>query len=224
MIVIIGDISDSRKLKKRNEIQDKLNRCLEEINERFNRSIVAKFSITLGDEFQGVLNKVEDLFNIIHYIESKMEEVNILYSIGIGNIYTKINKNTPLGTDGPAWWDARDSLNLLKDRQKRGVYGKSNIYLSGKIPIETLDTINNSLVLCYRIKQQWTRKQKEIFNYIFKTTGLNDKIIQTELASKFMIAESDVNRKIKTSGFIDYVRMFKSIEKLLNTYGEVIYD
>lgn len=223
MIVIIGDISNSRKLKNRDVIQDKLNRCLDEVNEKFKSSIVAKFSITLGDEFQGVLNRVNDLFNIIHYIESTMEDVNILYSVGIGEIYTKINQNTPLGTDGPAWWGARDSLNLLKEKQKRGVSGKSNIYLSGKIPVETIDVINNSLVLCYRIKQQWTKNQREIFNYIFKNTGLNDKIIQTELASTFNIAESDVNRKIKTSGFMDYVRMFKSIEKLLNSYGEVIY-
>lgn len=220
MFVIIGDIVSSRKINNRFEIQEKLNKCFDKINKDYQDSFVSKISITLGDEFQGILSKSKDLFNIINRIEREMDTINIRFSIGVGNITTRIPNDTPLGSDGPVWWSARDSIEYIKEKNKRGVYGKTNIIISGNIKEEILELINNSLVLCYRIKNNWTKKQKEIFNYVFKKHGVTDNFIQAEIASIFGIAESDINRKIKTSGFMDFVKTINSIGNIIKLYGE----
>lgn len=54
-IAIIGDIRNSRLLADRKEIQIKLGNVLDRINREHAPSISAKFMITLGDEFQGLL-------------------------------------------------------------------------------------------------------------------------------------------------------------------------
>jgi len=53
---IIGDIVESKKILNRNEAQEKLNHILKDINIEYERNIAAKFIITLGDEFQGLLS------------------------------------------------------------------------------------------------------------------------------------------------------------------------
>ena len=116
MFVIIGDIVNSRKINNRFEIQENLNKCFDKINNDYQKSIVSKISITLGDEFQGILSKSKDLFNIINRIEREMDTINIRFSIGVGEITTRIHKNTPLGTDGPAWWGAGDSIEYIKKK------------------------------------------------------------------------------------------------------------
>lgn len=55
-IVVIGDICGSKHLNNRKEIQDKLREILNKINNKYKLDIVAKFVITLGDEFQGLLS------------------------------------------------------------------------------------------------------------------------------------------------------------------------
>ena len=52
---IIGDIIDSKTIKDRLSIQNKLTNCLNVINQTYHDEIVANFTITLGDEFQGLL-------------------------------------------------------------------------------------------------------------------------------------------------------------------------
>ena len=54
-IAIIGDIKGSKKLDNRNEVQKKLTSVLDDINKKYKDDIYSKFTITLGDEFQGLL-------------------------------------------------------------------------------------------------------------------------------------------------------------------------
>ena len=58
-IAIIGDIKNSKELEDRKNIQVKLKTVLNEVNEKYKLVISAKFMITLGDEFQGLLCSAE---------------------------------------------------------------------------------------------------------------------------------------------------------------------
>ena len=53
-VAIIGDIIGSRQLPDRAQIQLRLEKFLSHINVRFSKFVVAKFVITIGDEFQGL--------------------------------------------------------------------------------------------------------------------------------------------------------------------------
>ena len=58
---IIGDIKRFKKIENRCEIQEKLKKILDNVNSIYNNDISAKFLITLGDEFQGLLEMIEFL-------------------------------------------------------------------------------------------------------------------------------------------------------------------
>ena len=54
-VAIIGDIKGSKQISNRSQIQKKLGHVLKDVNETYKADISAKFIITLGDEFKGLL-------------------------------------------------------------------------------------------------------------------------------------------------------------------------
>ena len=89
-VAIIGDIIDSKKIKNRNEVQQKLKHVLSKINQSYDDIIAANFIISLGDEFQGLLCQQEKVFEIINDIEMNMFPIKIRFGIGVGKIDTDI--------------------------------------------------------------------------------------------------------------------------------------
>ena len=74
-IALIADIKESRCLENRFEIQMKMKRILEKINTEYEKDISSKFLITLGDEFQGLLNNGNNLLKIIQDIQMMLHPV-----------------------------------------------------------------------------------------------------------------------------------------------------
>lgn len=118
-IAIIGDIKKSRELEKRQEVQNKLKIVLEEINEKYLEDISAKFLITLGDEFQGLLFDGRNILKIIREIQMSLYPVELRFGIGIGKITTEIDTDRALGADGPGYYNARKAIEILKINEKR---------------------------------------------------------------------------------------------------------
>ena len=61
---LIGDIIDSKKIDNRYQVEKILETCLNDLNTEFKEVLVSKLSITLGDEFQGLLTLDAPLFQI----------------------------------------------------------------------------------------------------------------------------------------------------------------
>ena len=114
LVAIIGDIVDSKKINehKRNEYQNILREVLIDINTTYKNEISSNFIITLGDEFQGLLKSSKHLFDILELIQFKMDAVKIRFGVGLGKIYTEIDPTSSIGSDGPAYHRARNSLSF----------------------------------------------------------------------------------------------------------------
>ena len=102
---IIGDIKRSKKIENRCEIQEKLKKILDNVNSIYNNDISAKFLITLGDEFQGLLEITAPILEIIKYIQRE--------------ISTLINHEAAIGADGPAFYAAREMIEFLREQEKK---------------------------------------------------------------------------------------------------------
>lgn len=211
---IIGDIINSKTLKDRLNIQNKLANCLHLINQEYQDEIAADFTITLGDEFQGLLKRPKYLFEMLSKIEITMYPLKIRFGIGIGEILTKINRNLSLGSDGPCWWHARDMINDLKQNHK-GLRLLSNIKISGIKDQNILNLINVSLSLCYSIKNNWTKDQKKVTDFIILNYGLTDKFIQKKIAESLNLSPVNINKKLKLSLFYDLIYSLQAITKIL---------
>lgn len=199
-IAIIGDIKQSKKIENRKEIQIKLNNLLNDINKRYNSDIASMFTITLGDEFQGLLYNGTNLINIISDIERKMSPIKIRFGVGIGSITTDIDRNISIGADGPAYYNARKAVDLLKTNEKRKQKNSSNIYVEADEDNEaTTIMINTILMLMNVIKESWSDRQREI---IMNMMEYQDS--QTDVANRLNIKQPAVQKSLANGKYYAY--------------------
>ncbi len=78
---LIGDIIGSKKIDNRYQVQKSLESCLADLNNEFQAVLASKLSITLGDEFQGLLSLDAPLFQIIDRINLAMKPYQVRFGI-----------------------------------------------------------------------------------------------------------------------------------------------
>ncbi|AJA49128.1 hypothetical protein CPAST_c30620 [Clostridium pasteurianum DSM 525 = ATCC 6013] len=210
-IAIIGDIKESKKIADRNYVQEKLREVLNDINEYYLNDISSKFMITLGDEFQGLLYSGANVMNIISEIERKMYPVKIRFGVGVGDITTHINKEMPLGADGPGYYKARAAIEYLKQNEKRKQTNPADIRIEvdGDNQSTTL-MINTILSLISAIKEDWSDRQREIIWDI-----LEHKDSQTNVAKRLNIKQPSVQKSLANGKYYAYKEAVEAIEKAL---------
>lgn len=157
-IILMADIQDSGSKNSIN-IMDFFRQTVDEINVVFKKNIESPLTITLGDEFQGVIKNVPNSINIIYYIEELIVKNNInfklRYVINEGKIDTKINPIRSYEMLGQGLTDARNQLNELKKN-------KSRFFISLTSEPKNI-VLNESFVVFQNIIDNWNiEKDQEI--------------------------------------------------------------
>lgn len=213
---IIGDIKDSKRIEKRSQIQKKLAGVLNEINDFYKSEISAKFIITLGDEFQGLLNKNEHLLDIIKHIQKKMYPVQLRFGVGIGEISTNVFYEAAIGADGPAYYAARNMIEELRDQEKKLKRQAADIQLSiFDTKCFEIEEINLILALMKIIEDRWSDKQRYTIWDMAQNGGS-----QEECAKRMDTTQSTVARRLSDGSYLTYKRAKKTIDEALKYLGE----
>lgn len=210
-IAVIGDIKNSKKIENRNQIQETLNHVLKDINVFYDTDISAKFTITLGDEFQGLLIRAEHLLDIIRFIQREMYPVKLRFGVGIGEISTNIFSEAALGADGPAYYAAREMLEELRKQEKKLKKQAADILISvyDKEDFEITE-INTILALMEIIEAGWSDKQRYTIWDMERNGGS-----QAECAKRMDTTQSTVARRLADGSYITYKRAKKTVDKAL---------
>lgn len=178
-VALIADIIASKKLKERAQTQQILSDILGTLNKSFEDSLESHLTITLGDEFQGIVKDVGTAFLLIDIITLELqlrthqqlgEEISLRWGIGIGELTTPIkNKEVSIGADGPAYWFAREAIESVHEDNDYGL-------LNEKIRTEQPDDLfyNSIIRLQNVIRNQWTSTQKETVFYVLKASAYED--------------------------------------------------
>lgn len=214
LLAIIGDIIDSRNIKNRNKIQKDLNKVLNDLNKNYEKYIISKWTITLGDEFQVLLKPNLEIFKMLDYISYKIDPVKIRFGLGLGEISTDINHEKSIGSDGPAYWRAREAIEFIHENEN---YANSNILF--KSDKEDDDIINNLIYYTEWMKENWTDTQREILYTLLDKDIYNDNFKQKDLAKDIGISESAMSRRISSSGIRLYLSSRNSIAKEIVSKG-----
>ena len=213
-VAIIGDIKNSRNITERKDVQKKLRDVLQHVNEIYVDDIAAKFMITLGDEFQGLLYNGRNVFNIIEYIQQEMYPVAIRFGIGIGEITTDIISEMAIGADGPGYYNAREAIEELKSDEQKNKTQASDIKVKIQDDKNSVGPMLNAIfMLIDIIKSNWTERQREIIWELRKNNSS-----QTECASKFEITQSSVQRTLNSGNYYAYR---EAIDTINNVFEEV---
>lgn len=211
-IAIIGDIKMSKSIIERGKLQNHVINILKTVNEKYAPSIASKFLITLGDEFQGLLSSGVHLMDIIQFIKTEAQPIEIRFGIGVGTITTAINPDAAIGADGPAYYMARECIDNMKmaEGTKGRVCGNVQIRIDSSNHLQEL-SLNTIFNLMYCIEQNWTVKQKEIAYY-----ALLHREKQTDIAKQFNVSQAYIQQVFSKTHFYAYKDAYDSINTILD--------
>lgn len=146
----MADIVGSREHDSK-ELMNHFKTIVEESNETFQDFITSPLTITLGDEFQAVINSAEAAIQIILFFEEslihKQLHFKLRYVINEGNIDTLINNTRAFEMLGEGLTEAREFLGKLKEGDSRFFVSLDNKKIS------TL--LNESFVIYQSIVEEW---------------------------------------------------------------------
>lgn len=221
MIAVIGDIIGSRKIVDRLGMQEILRASLDRVNHTYSQSLASNFSITLGDEIQGVLHCGKGLLRILDEIALSLRPEKIRFGIGIGLLSTLIDPAYSIGADGPAYWKAREAIEFV---HKYNDYGRANEHLLAVDDHESIGLINEILKLTALQMSGWRESQLDVYRCILSERLLDpDSIKHMELAKKMGISPSSLTRRFESSGIKRYMSSRNeaelAIERINQLYG-----
>lgn len=216
-IAIIGDIKNSKELEDRKGTQIKLCTVLNEINEKYKSLISAKFMITLGDEFQGLLCNGEGVLDIIEEIQREMYPVEIRFGVGVGQITTEINAEMAIGADGPGYYKAREAIEILRRSEYRNKTQAANIRIEVENDENSIAIMLNTIFsLIAVIQNNWSERQREIVWAYEKYGGS-----QLECAERLNVSQSSVQRSLINGNYYAYKDAKETVNTVLKEIGEV---
>lgn len=213
-IALIGDIKGSRGIKNRNAFQERLKTALLKVNNKYAEDIASKLTITLGDEFQGLLSSGKNIMGIITELERRVHPAEVRFGIGVGEVTTAIDPRQAIGADGPAYHKAREAVEYLKQREIRKSTGDADIRLEtdgGKQSAVAL--LNTIFLLMTAVKRSWTERQKEAIWDL-----LEHRDSQSAVAGRLGITQSSVQKNLARSRYYTYQEAIVTVEKAL---GEI---
>lgn len=210
-VAVIGDIKDSKKIADRKDAQNKLSSVLKKINEKYESDISAKFMVTLGDEFQGLLFQGEKVLDIIEEIQMEMYPIQVRFGIGVGEITTDINSEMAIGADGPGYYNARTAIENIKKNEQKNAVQSSDIQIEIEADKYLLSvTLNTIFSLMAVIQNDWSQRQRQIIWEYDKY-----KCSQAECASRLGITQSSVQRSLVKGNYYAYKNAKETVSKIL---------
>lgn len=154
--ILMGDVVDSR-LGDQQLLFEGLSELVKSCNERFDQYLLSKLTITLGDEFQGVIESESVFPEILVWLEEQRWKldvpISLRYCLGFGPIETPINKDIAHGMLGEGLTKTRERLESLK-------HSEDKFALVGEVANKEL----KNLATCLYLDQleNWKWKDKEL--------------------------------------------------------------
>lgn len=198
-IAIIGDLINSKKSSRRDILQAQLVTAFNQLNEKYSNIIVSKLTITLGDEFQVLLQANREIFQLIDDIQ-RLVDHPIRFGIGYGPITTEINPEVSLGADGPAYWHARTAIELLEHNNYKGVLRQAFVGLDKKD-----DVVNTLLLLTDTIRSGWTKTQTFVFDGLLAESIYQPTFNQKRMAEKLDLSDSAFSKRLQSGNIKIYL-------------------
>lgn len=153
--VITTDIVGSTEYYKTNgkPLRPLLIEVLGEVNRRHADALAVPFTITLGDEFQGLLSDPGKCPRVIHDLRLLLSPLKCRVGVGIGPIVSELMQSTAQ-MEGLAFSMSRDALSAAeKAKSALTVYRSED---------STLDSTANAIsLLIDAVQSRWTDKQWE---------------------------------------------------------------
>lgn len=205
-LILMADIIDSRKYDSQ-ELITNFKELVTELNTTFKRSVLSPLTITLGDEFQGVVVNYQVAIQLMifseEYLIRNKKKFKMRYVLYEGRIDTKINTEKAYEMLGEGLIKAREELIANKKNGER-----FHIVLKNT---ERSNYFNKTFCLFQFFIDNWKIKDSET------VTGFLDGLNYRDLADKMGKNKSTLWRREKSLSMKEY-RLTKQL--LLENYAQ----
>ncbi|HDL63782.1 MAG TPA: hypothetical protein ENH12_00185, partial [Proteobacteria bacterium] len=206
--VLTVDIVGSKKYssKQQSVVKKVLQKSLNNINTVYKNDILLPITLTIGDEYQGVIFphwkvlKIADRLRFLVRLSQKIQ-IDLHISIGIAPSVIRKGKESRFH-EGPAFYLSRQGMDWLKHNKTRRTI----------IVTESTQVNNNvDLILAYQdmILLNWTSPQWQAIAW--RDRGLNLK----EIGLKLKVAYQNIGKRLKAANWENYVRGREFLEDYL---------
>lgn len=159
--ILMADIVESRKLDGE-IVMSQLKTHTKKINENFRKEILSPLTITLGDEFQGIVKSIHTAIRIILAFEELILKekagYKLRYVVNFGEIETPVNTESAHEMLGSGLTEARVKLTSLKKEPIRFLIITKNQYIDA--------LLNTSLKLYQHFVDSWRERDYDLI-YLF---------------------------------------------------------
>ncbi len=165
--ILMGDLVASGKARSIKAVHSAFNQAIDAANERFADAIASPLTITLGDEFQGLLRSLVKAWEVAFELRLALLVTNVScrFVIGATQLETPLNTKQAWNMMGPGLAAARDKLN---DKRSANAYRFS---FTGEPIIESLlDAVGDSLT---QVELGWTATQLKYYAKVRGSTRTN---------------------------------------------------
>jgi hypothetical protein len=206
MIILMADIIGSTQQKSKSLMVD-FKESVAYVNRSNKRHILSPLTITLGDEFQGVVKDVQAAFKVLFDLEvvvmSLKRSFKLRYVIQEGKIETKLNRTRAHEMLGPGLTVARRQLNAMKSSKTR-----FKIALKDPVLSTQLSLVMNSY---QGITDQWTPAQQKVV-----VAFLEEQLDYRKVAEKLKKDPTSMWRRKKTLLIEEVDSLKKLISLIIN--------
>jgi hypothetical protein len=117
-VAVLGDVVASRRHPDRERRLAAIGGALDLADRRV--PATQSLTPTIGDEFQGLyLDLVSALDATLVVRLALLGEVDVRFGIGSGELLGYEASRAPFEQDGPAWWAAREAVDMVRDLEQR---------------------------------------------------------------------------------------------------------
>ncbi|MEL7058582.1 MAG: SatD family protein [Acidobacteriota bacterium] len=204
-VAVIADLVRSRRLPDRASVQERLEATLAELNDEFSSQIASDFIVTLGDEFQGLL-EIECPFETVWWAYQRRMRtvVTTRFSFGIGTLETGL-KPTALGMDGPCFHAARAGLDEAKKHDRSLM-----VRIAEPTVFDAL--VDRGTLLLERVMQSWSPRQAETVDLLAEL-GQQEKV-----AERREVTKQTVHDSLTASHGLAWLDMFASLSQSVRSF------
>lgn len=207
LAVIMGDIIDSEGRRSGGELSREFNSAIRAANRKYRAALLSPLTITLGDEFQGLLKEMAKGFEIITKLRSDLLEmdINCRFVLGVVRLDTKINTKNAWNMMGDGLAQARNKLN---DKREPNVY-RFSLYDDPALQ-RLLDAVGLSLTT---IEEEWTPTQSQYIR-------LNQRSSISKTARETGVGTRSVYKVLEAAKWAYYRKQKDAIEFALSSLDQ----
>ncbi|MGF1665489.1 MAG: SatD family protein [Acidimicrobiia bacterium] len=115
-VAVIGDVIGSRRHPDRAALQECLRDGFLVVAEFV--SATQPFAMTIGDEFQGLFETVEEATTATFVLQVALTgRVGLRFGVGVGEVIRMADAG-PYQQDGSAWWRAREAIDMVRAAER----------------------------------------------------------------------------------------------------------